>query len=135
MTTQREYTQEEKDKFWDALDMAPVNEFFSKLLNCKVNLKKVQGKTYSGRVCYELQDETNIAAENPITHAAWEKMNVETFSSNVTTDKETGELRYWGTINLRYHHWTGGSNGAEIGSIEFTQGKWDIAASNQRRSR
>lgn len=122
-----DYAQDEIDAFWDMLDLAPVNEFFSKILKLKVNLEKVRSDT-RGRIHYELEDKTNIAAENPITNAAWQEMRVNTFGSGMTVNHETGALIYWGEINLRYSHHGGGSNGAKIGGVWFTNGSWIIQA-------
>jgi hypothetical protein len=127
-----DYTREEIDVFWDALDIKPINDFFSKTLGYELKLEKVrEPNDHRNDVYYSLQDPTNIVDKNPIVKAAWQEMNICTFNSQITTDEETGTLRYWATIHLSYRHWGGGTNGAEIGRAFFTNGEWQIVASQK----
>ena len=127
-----DYAPEEIEAFWQGIDIMPVNEFFSKLLNLSVKLEKHTGQNYNKQISYALADTTNIATQSAITAAAWSEMNVQSFGCNINVDKATGELYFWATIHLSYKHWGGGSNGAEIGSVTYTKGAWEIESTQER---
>jgi len=118
------------NKFWDELDIAPVNKFFDSLLNTEVEMKKVKTETRngSGQYHYKLVDERNIADEKFITRAAWCKMNVETFGAWLTVDDESGAVSYACNVHLNYTHHGGGMNVASIGYAKFANGEWAITA-------
>jgi hypothetical protein len=128
------YTQQKIDAFWKGLDIGPVNKFFSDLLQVTVNLKKKK-KEIQNRIYYTLEDKNNIADKNPITNAAWKKMIVDTFGSWMTPNRESREWVYSANIHLYYEHHCGGSNGADIGYVEFKNGKWEIYAECQKEVR
>jgi len=129
-----DYAPEEIEEFWQGLDITPVNEFFSKLLNLPVKLEKQASKNYRNDVRYALADPTNIAAQSAITNAAWREMYVQTFGCAVSINKETGALYFWADIHLSYRHWGGGTNGATIGNIMYANGAWEIESEQQRQT-
>jgi len=120
-----DYAPEEIAEFWQSIDMAPVNDFFSQLLGLPINLeKRISGS--GGSVSFLIRDNTNIAPLNAVTAAAWSEMFVCSFGGGISADKTTGALFYWASINLSYKHHGGGSNGAEIGRVQYKHSAWDI---------
>ena len=128
-----DYSPEEIEEFWNGIDITPVNEYFSKLLNLPVRMEKQSGKNYNGTICYALADKANIAQESCITNAAWKEMNVQSFGCAISAKKETGDLYFWADIHLAYRHWGGGTNGATIGVAWFEDGEWTIKSEEERQ--
>ncbi|MCL2235453.1 MAG: hypothetical protein FWB98_03300 [Defluviitaleaceae bacterium] len=56
----------------------------------------------------------DIAAQTGAFAAILERCYLGSFSNYVFKDKETGELGYWVTVNIRYEHKDGGSNGMDV---------------------
>jgi len=128
-----DYAHDEIEEFWQSLDMKPVNEFFGKMLNLPVNLAKHSSYTDEFTMRHSLSDNANIADANPITAAAWSKMKVCNFGGGVYVDKSTGALCYAASINLSYEHWSGGTNGAQIGSVRYVNGAWQLESERAKR--
>jgi hypothetical protein len=120
------YTEEERIAFWESLDLTIVNEYFSKMLGTNIDMKLILKKTDNIQYLYDLKDENNIAPTNAITDSACEYMNVHGWSPYISVDKDTGDLQFHSSINLKYKHWGGGTNGATIGYIFFSKGEWKI---------
>ena len=119
------------EAFWNQIDITPVNEFFAKLLKLPVALEKGVARNYSNKPYYYLSDDTNIAGTNPVIFAAFKKMTITTHGG-LEADENTGELYYWASVHLNYDHQGGGSNGAKIGYIRFSKGKWEIESEEER---
>lgn len=134
--TIHDYTPEQIAEFWDAIDIGPVNDFATKMLGLTIKLQKFTDgdrKDYHGQIVRYISDERNIAPLDKITEAAWRKMIVRTFNSQIVADKESGNLRYWGTLSLQYENWGGGYNSTNIADIEFKNGEWTLRAAKDGR--
>lgn len=59
--------------------------------------------------------------------AALKNARLEQFNSNLYIDSKTGELTYWGSLDIRYEHKGGGSNGMKLLDYKYTPSKgWEI---------
>ena len=55
------------------------------------------------------------------------------FSNGVFKDKETGKPGYWVSLNIRYEHKDGGSNGMDVVRAWYKNGAWEFANAGERR--
>ena len=55
---------------------------------------------------------------------------ISTFNTSVYIDRETGEPRYWGSLDVRYEHNDGGSNGSRLVDMRYDRKNgWTISDS------
>lgn len=126
---------ERAEKFFEALkdpkNLEPMFAYIRKLVgipNLQFTTKVT--KNYRGKDYIEFESED--LHENFLIKNAWKEFRVDNFNSNLYTEsyedgldrydrkEETdlsvpAEVSYWWSIHFSYQHWTGGTNGAEIG--------------------
>jgi hypothetical protein len=132
-------TRKDVDEFWEKLDIAPVNEIFSKMLGANVRFKKVRLVTLhdgdvfydkndnimpEAKITYELQDDTNILPDNPVTKSAWKLMRVRSTNSFIRGVPAEMGLRYTASISLQCQDKAGTFSNAPLGSVYFVKGEW-----------
>jgi hypothetical protein len=65
--------------------------------------------------------------------AILENCYIHSFSNGVYKDKGTGELCYWVSVNIRYEHKNGGSNGMDMVRADYRSSGWEFSDAGQRR--
>lgn len=68
----------------------------------------------------------NIACQTGPFSAILERCYIHSFSNSVFKDKDTGDLKYWVSVHIRYEHKGGGENGMEMGTALYCDGKWEF---------
>ena len=72
----------------------------------------------------------DIKADAGVFSSVLKGARLENFNSELYIDKQTGELTYWGSMDIRYQHNDGGSNGMKIMDYRYKQSTgWDITDS------
>lgn len=83
-------------------------------------------------------------ADRPLICLAWKDFRVENFGGGIGTSepyyeknysKPVDKVFYWMSIHYEYSHIDGGSNGASIATVWFSEdGKWTLETDKQRYS-
>lgn len=132
-----ENEQERKDKLLEKMTSYESRKHLADLLNKKTGLDLVYeikvAETRHGSKYVEIE---SSEIKNNIIALAWKSFKICNFGGNfwITHNKEedftkfVSEIGYDATIDFAYEHNDGGSNGAHIGNIEFTEssGKWEF---------
>lgn len=77
----------------------------------------------------------NLFKEAAIFKAAFEEIGVDFFGFWETKNANDDVVGFSGRVNLFYRHWSGGSNGANIGMFWFEDGKWKFESERVRYSK
>ena len=102
---------------------------FSELFQHVKNLVKVECSFYQPEITTNRGDvyirfmSDDIASQTGAFASILENANISSFSNGVYKDKETGEPGYWVQVNIQYQHKGGGSNGMEVVTAWYTDGK------------
>jgi len=126
-------TVEEKKEFANGIDFSGLfshAEIFSgmELTFNKPEIRERRG----GIVGIEFQS-NNIASTCGIFGKILEYCVIENFSNEVFEDEESGELRYWVSVNISYQHHNGGSNGMWLFTARYQNGEWSFQDTEPRK--
>lgn len=113
--------------WFNAIDFKPLfdkcNKLAGKTLTYDVSLKTNR----AGEPEYfEIESKENLATMFPILAAAWDEFKIGTFNARITLEDNTGDIYLWGSMDYKYHHNDGGSNGAHLFYFNYKDGKFDF---------
>lgn len=143
MDSYYENEQERKDKLLEKMTSYESRKHLADLLNKKTGLDLVYeikvAETRRGSKYVEIE---SSEIKNNIIALAWKSFKICNFGGNFWTrrnknsyygnkedfTKFASEIGYSASIDFTYEHNDGGSNGARIGNIKFTEssGKWEF---------
>lgn len=113
--------------WFNSIDFQPLfdkcNKLIGKTLTYDVELKTNR----AGQPEYfEIESRENLAKMFPVLAAAWSEFKVGTFNARIVLEDNTGDIYLWGSMDYRYEHNEGGSNGAHLFYFNYKDGKFDF---------
>lgn len=83
-----------------------------------------------GTSLYTQYRSNDIKADTGIFSSVLKSARLENFNSELYIDRQTGEPTYWGSLDLRYQHNGGGTNGMQLMQYKYnSKTGWDITDS------
>ena len=112
----------------------PYDEMFdvAKKISGSKNVQFEEPKLVNrdGRTLYTKYQSNDIKADTGVFSSVLKSARLENFNSELYIDQQTGEPTYWGSLDLRYQHNGGGSNGMELMRYKYnSKTGWDITDS------
>lgn len=109
-------------------EMFDVAKKISGLKNVQFEEPKLVNR--DGRTLYTKYQSNDIKADTGVFSSVLKSARLENFNSELYIDQQTGEPTYWGSLDLRYQHNGGGSNGMELMRYKYnSKTGWDITDS------
>lgn len=127
-----DYSNDEILAYFNSIDFKPLFDKINSLIGLELTYD-VQIKTdrFGRHKYFEIENKENLVDHFPILAVAWKKFKVSTFNAEICCDKSTGKLSLWCTIDYSYKSHGLGSNGTEIATAWYKEGKWKIKTNKE----
>lgn len=113
--------------WFNSIDFTPVFEKCNRLVGKRLTYDVKLETNRAGQPEYfEIESRENLATMFPVLAAAWREFKVGTFNARITLEDNTGDIYLWGSMDYRYEHNEGGSNGAHLFYFNYKDGKFDF---------
>jgi len=122
----------ERVAFAETIDFTELFDHVTAFANVGCNFFQPEISTNRSDVYITFMSDDITAQTGPFA-AILKHCYIYSFSNSVFRDKNNGEIGYWVSVNIRYEHKDGGSNGMEMVRALFRNGKWEFSDAGQRR--
>ena len=110
---------------YDFVEKIPIEELFSEIrkitglsdlkFSYKISEDRRLGKP---RITFESEDIVNKVG---FLKLMFSTLIISQFSSEITEDRDTGKIFWWGSVDFSYNHPSGGSNGYTFLRFTYTE--------------
>lgn len=116
----------EYQSFIDSLDFTEVNRVLGNMIQQRTDFRITSVRSVRGQVIFEGEDSNEYSERCGVMSCVFKEVKIRTFSTELSRDTITGNIRLAMTLDFAFSLKEGGSNGAQLLTCWYNNGKWSF---------